>query len=279
MDQCIERLEKKSRQIRKEMLQMCIDAGKGHVTSSMSCVDIMVSLYYGGVMRFRPSEPEWPGRDRLILSKGQASPALYTVLADLGFYGKAELKKFAKLGGKFAVHLQKDVPGVEITAGSLGQGYGIAAGMALAAKMDRELFTVYAILGDGECYEGSIWETAMFAAHNRLNNLVTIIDRNYMCVTDFTENLIALEPFESKWEAFGFNVQRIDGHSFWDLLAVLNPLKSRPSDRPTVIIADTTKGKGVESLCFDPLWHGCAPKGEIAAQCMRELEKGGLHNV
>jgi transketolase len=272
MDKAV--LQRKAFQIRQELLEMCIGAGKGHVTSSLSCVDILVALYYGNIMQFTPARPDWERRDRLVLSKGQASPALYTILADLGYFDKDELKRFAKPGGKFAVHLQKDVPGVEITAGSLGQGFGIAAGMALGAKMNRELFTVYAILGDGECYEGSIWEAAMFASHNRLNNLVAIIDRNYLCVTDFTENLIALEPMEKKWESFGFNVLRIDGHSFDEILGALNPLKSRMNERPTVIIADTVKGSGVETLCYDPLWHGCAPQGDVAVQCMEDLKKG-----
>jgi len=173
----------------------------------------------------------------------------------------------------FAVHLQQDVPGVEITAGSLGQGYGVAAGIALGAKMNRELYYVYALLGDGECYEGSIWETAMFASHNRLNNLVTIVDRNYLCVTDFTEDLLSLEPFEDKWKSFGFNVLRIDGHSFPEILGSLGPLRTRPLERPTVIIADTLKGQGVESLCFEPLWHGRAPSGETAQRCLAELDR------
>jgi len=271
----ITKLKEKAFEIRKEMLEMCIAAGKGHVTSSMSCVDIFVALYYGGIMKFRPDEPKWPDRDRLILSKGQASPALYTTLANLGFFDRSELKRFAKPEGKFAVHLQKDVSGVEITAGSLGQGFGLAAGMALAAKMNQELFSVYAVLGDGECYEGSIWETAMFAAHNRLNNLITIIDRNYMCVMDFTENLLALEPLDEKWKSFGFNVIKVNGHSFEELLDALTFLKSRPSAEPTVIIADTVKGKGIESLCYTPLWHGCAPQGDIATECLMELGMEG----
>jgi len=273
MSDLVRDLEKKAYDIRKMMLQMCIDAGKGHVTSCLSCIDIFVALYYGNILRHDPENPEWEGRDRLILSKGQASPALYTVLADRGFYDKSELKKFNKLGGMFAVHLQQDVPGVEITAGSLGQGYGVAAGIALGAKMNRELYYVYALLGDGECYEGSIWETAMFASHNRLNNLVTIVDRNYLCVTDFTEDLLSLEPFEDKWRSFGFNVLRIDGHSFPEILGSLGPLRTRPLERPTVIIADTLKGQGVESLCFEPLWHGRAPSGETAQRCLAELDR------
>ena len=278
MQDLITRLESKSYEIRKTMLEMCIEAGKGHVTSCLSCIDILVALYYGNQLRYDPKNPEWEERDRLILSKGQASPALYSILADLDFFDKKELEKFTKRGGIVAVHLQKDVPGVEITVGSLGQGYGIAAGIALGAKMNRSLHFVYALLGDGECYEGSIWETAMFASHNNLNNLITIIDRNYLCVTDFTENLLALEPLDEKWKSFGFNVIRINGHSFEDIIDALEPLKARPSNRPTVIIADTTKGEGVDSLCYDPLWHGRAPTGDIAQKCLEEFE-GRYRNV
>lgn len=277
MNHCIKNLENISRTIRKEMLEMCISAGKGHVTSSLSCVDIMVALYYGGILKTDKHNPKWDERDRFILSKGQASPALYTILADIGFFDKQELKKFAQLNGKIAVHLQNDVPGVEITAGSLGQGYALAAGMALGLKMDRKLSLVYALLGDGECYEGSIWEAAMFIAHNKLNNLITIIDRNYLCVTDFTENLVELEPFGEKWVAFGFNVIRINGHDIESIVGELEKLKSRPQRKPTVIIADTVKGYGVESLCYDPLWHGCAPTAENAAQCINELLKGHIN--
>jgi transketolase len=270
----VSRLRAKSHDVRREILEMCVRAGKGHVTSSLSAADVLVALYYGGIMHFRPSEPDWEDRDRLIVSKGQASPALYVVLADLGYFHKKELSFFAQKKGKFSVHLQQDVPGVEITVGSLGQGFGIAAGMALALKVDRKLPLVYCLLGDGECYEGSVWETAMFASHNRLNNLVTIVDRNYQCVTDFTENVVALEPLADKWRAFGFNVLVVDGHCLDDLLKALKPLRSRPSDKPTVVIACTVKGQGVERLCYDPLWHGCAPGGAVARECYADLEKG-----
>ncbi len=267
------KLEAKSFEIRKKTLQVCINAGTGHVTSSMSCIDIMIALYYGGVMKFDPNKPKWPKRDRLILSKGQASPALYTILADLGFYDAIALDKFAQEGGIFGVHLQKDVPGVELTCGSLGQGFGVGAGIALAAKMNRELFLTFTLLGDGELYEGSIWETAMFAAQHRLNNLIAIIDRNYLCVTDFTENLIQLEPLVDKWKSFGWNTVRVNGHSYEELINALDQIRSRQQDRPTAIIADTTKGKGVEPLCYQPLWHGLAPQGEAAVNCLRALEQ------
>ena len=273
MSSLVHKLKKKSYAIRKSVLEMCITAGTGHVTSSLSCIDILVALHYGGIMRLDPNNPEWPGRDRFILSKGQASPALYVLLADMGFFPKEDLSRFAQEGGKFGVHLQHSVPGVEITSGSLGQGFGVAAGLALGARMNRELQMVFTMLGDGECYEGSIWETAMFAGHHRLNNLVAILDRNCLCVTDFTENLIALEPIEEKWLAFGWDVLRIDGHDFHQLLEALSGLRSRRSGKPLIIIADTTKGEGIESITNIPLWHGSAPTGSFADTCRIELER------
>ena len=269
----MEKLKNKAYEIRKKMLKMCIDGKKGHVTSCFSCIEILVALYYGKVLRYDPKNPDWVNRDRFILSKGQASPALYTILANLGFYDEKELKKFNKLGGMFGVHLQKDVPGVELTVGSLGQGFGIAAGMALGAKLNNKLYNVYALLGDGECYEGSIWETAMFVSHHKLNNLITIVDRNYLCVTDFTENLVALEPFEKKWESFGFNVIQIDGHSFKEIIFALNRQKRKFYNKPIIIIANTIKGYGVKSLCYDPIWHGAAPPPEMEQICFKELEE------
>jgi len=171
------------------------------------------------------------------------------------------------------VHLQHDVPGVEITSGSLGVGFGVAAGLALGARMKRKLYMTIALLGDGECYEGSIWETAMFAAQQRLNNLIAIVDRNQLCVTDFTENIIALEPLEEKWESFGWNTLRIDGHDFNQILDVLEGFRSRKMTKPTVIIANTQKGKGVSFLTNAPLWHGRAPCDELAVQAKNELKK------
>jgi len=273
MDNLAGKLQNKSNHIRKLVLEMCIKANTGHVTSSLSCTDIMVALYHGGILRHDPKKPDDPGRDRLYLSKGQASPVLYAVLADRGFFPMKDLKGFAQKGGKFGVHLQMSVPGVEITCGSLGQGFGMAAGAALAAKMDRKLHMVFAILGDGECYEGSIWETAMFAAHNRLNNLVAIIDRNYQCVTDFTENIVALEPMVDRWESFGWMVRRINGHCFNEILCALNGIRSRPSTKPLLIIADTVKGKGIEFMSCVPLWHGLAPAGNHAKQARMEMER------
>jgi len=268
-------LENKAKYINNLTLDMCAQAGTGHVTSSFSCTDILVALYHGGILSYDPSNPKWESRDRFILSKGQASPLLYTVLADVGFFPKSELHRFCKADGKFGVHLQNDVPGVEITAGSLGHGLGIAAGMALAARTDRRNHLVFALLGDGECYEGSVWEAAMFAGHHRLNNLIAIVDRNWLCVTDFTENCVRLNPLDQKWAAFGWQVVSIDGHSFADIFSALKGVRSRQLNSPLVIIANTVKGKGISFMENEPLWHGMAPKDERAEMARVELIKSG----
>lgn len=264
-------LEKKSNFIRNQILDMCVRAGTGHVTSSFSCTEILVALYYGGLLHYDTANPEWEDRDRFILSKGQASPVLYCVLADLGFFPRKETERFCCADGIFGVHLQNDVPGVETTAGSLGQGLGIAAGIALAAKMDRKLYMTYALLGDGECHEGSLWESAMFAGHHNLNNLVAIIDRNWLCTIDFTENCMQLNPLDRKWEAFGWNVQTIDGHNFEEIFSALRDVRSRQSDKPLAIIANTVKGRGVSFMENVPLWHARAPQGRDAEMAKAEL--------
>ncbi len=263
----------KSEDLRRLILETCIKAKTGHVTSCMSCVEILVALYHGGILRVDPKNPAWDGRDRFILSKGQASPALYAILAEMGFFDAKELEKFAQAGGIFGVHLQHTVPGVETTAGSLGLGFGVAAGLAMAARMDRKNHIVVTLLGDGELYEGSIWETAMFAGHHRLNNLVTIIDRNYLCTTDFTENLIKLEPLDDKWRSFGFAVERINGNDTAQLMDVLSYARSRRSDKPLAIIADTVKGQGIECMSNEPIWHGAAPTGAMVEKARADLER------
>ena len=268
----VEELEKKAVQIRRDVLDMCCKAGTGHVSSSFSCVEILVALYYGGILSHDPKNPDWHDRDRFIMSKGQASVLLYPILADSGYFPKEEIDKFCQADGKFGVHLQHDVPGAEITAGSLGMGFGIATGMAQAAKMDRKLNMVFALLGDGELYEGSMWEAAMFAAHNRLNNLVAFIDRNYLCVTNFTENMLELEPMEEKWQSFGWNTKTINGHSFEEIFQALDGVRSRKSAKPLVIIADTIKGQGISFLCYEPLWRGIPPSGDQYVCACEELK-------
>lgn len=271
----ITELEKKANYMRNQVLDMCIKAGTGHVTSSFSCTEILVALYYGGILRYDVSNPKWEDRDRFILSKGHASPLLYAILADLGFFHESEIWKFCQADGIFGVHLQHDVPGVEITAGSLGCGLGIAAGIALAAKMNRELHFTFVLLGDGECYEGSVWESAMFAGHYELNNLIAIVDRNWLCATDFTEDIVRLAPLDEKWKSFGWRVVTINGHSVEDILPPLDRFRSKQLNAPLVIIANTVKGKGVSFMENELFWHSVAPKGERAEIAKIELTQKG----
>ncbi len=275
MESLVKKLVAKARMLRSLVLRTCIKAGTGHVTSSFSCVELLVALYYGGILRYDPKRPHWDERDRFILSKGQASPILYAVLSDCGFFPRSWLKTFCQASGKFGVHLQCDVPGVEVTTGSLGYGLGIAAGLALAARLDRKLYLTYVLLGDGECHEGSIWEAAMFAGHHQLNNLVAIVDRNWLCATDFTENCVRLNPLAKKWHSFGWDVTVIDGHSFPEIIQAFRGLQSRQGNRPLVIIANTVKGKGIDFMENYPLWHGIAPQKDQAKRALRCLEKEG----
>jgi transketolase len=264
-------LEKKTNHIRRQVLDMCVEAGTGHITSSFSCAEILVALYHGGMLRYDTANPKWEERDRFILSKGQASPILYVLLADLGFFPDSMLSRFCQANGPFGVHLQHDVPGVEITAGSLGLGLGVAAGMALAAKMDNKPYMTFTLLGDGECYEGSIWEAAMFAGHRELNNLIAIIDRNWLCVTDFTENCVRLNPLDKKWESCGWEVVTINGHSFEEIFSALEGFRFPRRNKPLLLIADTVKGKGISFMENQPLWHGLAPQGKQAEIAKIEL--------
>tara|TARA_B100001250_G_scaffold413624_1_gene448374 strand:- start:546 stop:1379 length:834 start_codon:yes stop_codon:yes gene_type:complete len=270
-------LQKKAHQLRKEMFEMCVNAGHGHISSGFSCTDVLTSLYYADFLRHDPKNPDWKDRDRFFLSKGHSAIILYTILADRGYFPKEELKNFSQEKGKFSIHLQKDVPGAEISAGSLGHGFGMAIGSALASKLNRDLHLTYTLVGDGELYEGSIWEGAMFAAHQKLNNLVAIVDRNYQCTLDFTENFLKLEPLTDKWEAFGWRVIRIDGHNFEEINAALSSVRHRPSDKPTVIIADSVKGMGVDHLSYKPLCHGRTPKNEKEIEiCRKQLEENNV---
>ena len=271
-------LTDKAHQLRTDMFEMCVNAGHGHISSGFSCTDVLTSLFYGDHLKHNPSDPNWKGRDRFFLSKGHCAIILYTILADRGYFPKEQLKDFSQRDGKFSIHLQKDVPGAEISAGSLGHGFGIAIGAALASKINRELHLTYTLIGDGESYEGSIWEGAMFASHQKLNNLVAILDRNYQCTLDFTENFLKLEPLADKWEAFGWRVKRIDGHDFEQIEEALADIRCRPSDKPTIIIADTVKGKGIDHLSYKPLCHGRTPKDEKEIEICRQQLRDGKEN-
>jgi len=198
--------------------------------------------------------------------------ALYAILADLGYFPLSELKNYQKQSSILRGHPDRKIPGIEADTGSLGHGLGIAAGVALGAKMDDKDFMAFALLGDGECCEGSVWEAAMFANQHKLNNLIAIVDKNGLCVTDFLKNCLDLEPLDQKWAACGWDVMVINGHSFKQLLAVFQSIRSKNSSKPVAVIADTVKGKGVSFMENNPLWHHSVPCGEDLARAREELE-------
>jgi len=266
-----ERYEALSKRIRLRALEMALHAGAGHLGGSFSCVDILVALYYGGLLRHDPADPTWADRDRLILSKGHANNTLYVILADRGYFPPQELDRFCRPGSFLGNHCDKMVPGVETISGSLGHGLGTAAGLAWGARLSGCDYRVFCILGDGESQEGSIWEAAMFAPQHRLGNLVAILDRNRLGSEDFTEDTAGLDPVEDKWAAFGWDVRSINGHDFRDIFAALGDVHSRDRQRPLMIVANTVKGRGIPALENTPRAHHTLPKGEQIEMARRVL--------
>ncbi|MDP8233438.1 MAG: transketolase [Candidatus Saelkia tenebricola] len=272
MQKNILELEQKSRWVRRQVLEMISSAGKGHIGGAFSCADILVALYYGGILRFDSTNKESPGRDRFILSKGHSAASLYAVLADLGYFALSELENYQKETSILRGHPDRKIPGIEADTGSLGHGLGIGAGIALGAKMDAKDFITCVLLGDGECCEGSVWEAAMFAGHHKLNNLVAIVDRNGICVTDFLKDCLDLEPLDKKWVSCGWDVVVIDGHSHQELLSVCKQFHNKLGKRPLVVIANTVKGKGVSFMEGNLDWHHSVPRGEDLERAKKELE-------
>ncbi|MDD4984417.1 MAG: transketolase [Dehalococcoidales bacterium] len=261
-------LELKARQIRRQVLEMIAAAGKGHIGGSFSCIEILVSLYYGGILRFNAKNPRWADRDRFILSKGHACAALYAILADLGFFSKDELKSFNREGSRLEGHPHTGIPGIDASTGSLGHGLGIGAGMALASKMDEKDFRTFVLMGDGECHEGSVWEAAMFAGHHKLNKLVAIIDENRLCSTDFLADCLDLSWLGDKWRAFGWDVVNVQGHDPEQLIEAMKKNKGKP----LAVIAHTIKGKGVSFMEDKVEWHHRIPDAGELELARRELE-------
>ena len=267
----IDFLKKKSTQIRKMLLKMIHNAGMGHTGGSLSSTDILTTLYYE-IMNIDSNNPEWKKRDRFILSKGHSIEAYYCILADKGFISKEELQTFCQYKTRLIGHPNNKVPGIEMNTGALGHGLSIASGIANAARMDGKSYKVFALMGDGEQAEGSIWEAAMTAAHYQLDNLVGIIDRNRLQITDDTEKVMALEPLEDKWEAFGWEVREIDGHNHEQLLNTFNQIPFE-NNKPSLIIARTVKGKGVSFMENGPEWHHGVPDEEQLKQALEELSQ------
>lgn len=275
----IEAMKAKALQIRREILEICHGAGSGHPGGSLSSVEILLSLYEYK-MNHRPSDPAWEDRDRLIISKGHITPAVYVILANYGYFLKDELKTFRKFGSRLQGHVYRGVPGIEFNTGSLGHGLAVANGIALGARMLKKTFNVYCLLGDGEIQEGSIWEAAMTASHQKIGNLCAIVDYNKVQENGPTNEIKNLEPLAKRWESFGWYVVEVDGHDVQQLIKALDeftPFKGKPALRmgkPTVIIAHTVKGKGVSFMEGRAAWHGKVPNDEQLAQALKELEKG-----
>lgn len=266
----INELKLKATQIRKDVITLIYNGKTGHTGGALSSTDIMTALYYG-VMNLNPQEPESKDRDRFILSKGHSVEPLWCILADKGFFDKEELKTFSAFGTRLIGHPNNKVPGVEMNTGSLGHGLAVGSGMALAAKKDHGTYRTFVVMGDGEQAEGSVWEAAMFASHYQLDNLVAIVDRNKLQISGQTEDVMGLEPFADKWEAFGWHVVSIDGNSMEELLEVLSPSQT-VKDRPTLIVANTTKGKGVSFIENKTEWHHKVPTAEQYNQAINELD-------
>ena len=266
----VEELEAIAREVRRHIVRMTAAAGSGHPGGSLSAVEILVALYWR-VLRHNPRQLDWPDRDRFILSKGHASPVLYAVLAETGYFDRAELPTFRKLGSILQGHPDRNfTPGLEAQSGSLGQGLSVGIGMALAGRLDRRPYRVYVLLGDGECDEGQVWEAAMSAAHFKLDTITAIVDRNRIQNDGFVTDIMELEPFADKWRAFGWDVREIDGHSLEQVLAALEAAQ-QVRGRPGVIIAHTVKGKGVSFMENNPEFHGKAPTSEQLAIALDEL--------
>jgi transketolase len=259
-----------ARRVRVHALKMVNKGGSSHIGSALSIADI-VSVLYGRVMNYRAKEPKWEDRDRFILSKGHAGVSVYAVLAEMGFFNSTKLSEHYQDGSVFSGHISHvGIPGVELSTGSLGHGLSVGSGMAYAAKLNGKKHRIFVLMGDGELDEGSNWEVFLFAGHHNLSRLVAIIDRNYLQSMKSTEETLSLEPLRDKFVAFGWNVLEVDGHNHRELISSLLDNKS---NKPTVVIANTTKGKGVSYMENSVQWHYKTPEGVQLEQAMFELGK------
>ncbi|WP_299095063.1 transketolase [uncultured Metabacillus sp.] len=264
-------LKRKAAEIRMELLTMIYNARTGHTGGSLSNTDILTVLYYK-IMNIDPSNPKWEDRDRYVQSKGHSVESLWAILADKGFFPKEELKTFSQFGSRLIGHPNNKVPGIEMNTGALGHGLPIAVGMALAGKMDGKSYKVYTLMGDGEQAEGSVWEGAMAAAQYKLDNLVAIIDRNKLQITGSTEAVMALEPLGDKWRSFGWEVVEVDGNDVEQLVDVFSKTP-KAGGKPTMIIANTVKGKGISFAENVGAWHHRVPSKDEYDLAMEELSK------
>ena len=266
----IQELKTRAKQIRRDIIEMTAAAGSGHPGGSLSATEIVTALYLA-LMRHDPKNPKWPDRDRLILSKGHASPLLYSALAEAGYFDRKLLLTFRKLNSPLQGHPdRRRVAGVEASTGSLGQGLSIGIGHALARRLDKKDYFTYVVMSDGETNEGQTWEAAAMAAHHNVDHLLVILDYNKFQLDDSTKTICDMEPMVDKWKSFRWHVQEIDGHDFDQILAAVQ-VAQKVKDRPAIIVAHTIKGKGVSFMENNNHFHGVAPTKEEAERALKEL--------
>ena len=266
----VKQLELQANQIRQDIIKMLLEAGSGHSAGPLGMADIFTALYFD-ILNIDPKKPTWPDRDRLVLSCGHICPVLYATLAHRGYFPVEELMTLRKFGTRLHGHPHNlELPGVENSSGPLGQGLSQAIGMALSAKLDNKKWRTYAVLSDGEHDEGQTWEAIMFAGKNELHNLTAVIDRNNIQIDGFTEDVMPLEPLADKYRSFNWHVLEIDGHNFEDIIAAFRHAKA-VFEKPTVIIAHTIPGKGVDFMENDYHWHCKVPKSDEARLAIKEL--------
>ncbi len=265
------KLVEKSKWLRKEIFEMVIKVNQGHIASAFSQCEIVISLFYGNIMNYKIGNPDYELRDRFIISKGHSAMGVYPILSDIGYFPKSELSKYGTPSGILRIYGDKSIPGVDSTSGSLSQAPGIACGFALASKNDKKDIYTYVILSDGEHYEGSLWESAMFASHHCLDNLIFIVDRNRQIILGNSEDCLKIEPLSDKWKSFGWNVFEVDGHNYSEILDALNKAK-KPNKKPNLIIANTIKGKGVSYMENVTRWHNTMPNEKEIEIARKDLE-------
>jgi transketolase len=265
----ISKLEEKARRLRVLIIEMLSKAGSGHPGGSLSSVEIITALFFH-VLRHNPKEPNWPDRDRFHLSKGHGCPALYSALAEAGYFDKKELLTLRKLGSLLQGHPDRRTPGISVASGSLGQGLSVSLGMSLAGKIDKKDYRVYCLMGDGEIQEGNVWEAAMASAHYKCDNLCAILDYNGFQIDGKVSEVMALEPLKDKWKSFGWHVVEVDGHSIEQLLRAFQESQNTKA-KPTIIIAKTIKGKGVSFMENIVDFHGRTPDEAETKQAFKDL--------
>ncbi len=259
-----------ARELKVDIIRMLVEAGSGHPGGSLSCIDVLVALFFHK-MRHRPADPNWVDRDRFILSKGHCVPALYAVLARAGYFSREELLSLRKLNSRLQGHPDRNrLPGIEASTGSLGQGLSVALGMALAGKISQRKYRVYCVISDGECQSGQVWEASMAAPKFKLDNLCALLDYNKIQLSGGIKDIMDLEPLLDKWRAFNWNTTEIDGHDFTAITQTLDDAE-RVKKKPTLILCHTTKGKGVSFMEGKWEWHGKAPNREEGERAIQEI--------